>query len=177
MQLNKRESALYTMIMCFCMVLWMAIYNVARSHGELSWDVVAQAWLGFLPAYLVAMAADVFVAAPLAKAVAFRFFVSPESSSRQMVLAISSCMVVPMVLIMSLYGCLEAAFHVPGDLSAILPTLPLMWLQTVGFNFIMALPWNLLVAGPVSRKLFRTAFPEGTVHEQPVKTAASAIEQ
>ena len=27
---NKRESLLFTFIMCFLMVLWMSIYNVAR---------------------------------------------------------------------------------------------------------------------------------------------------
>ena len=29
MPINKRESLLFTFIMCFCMVFWMSIYNVA----------------------------------------------------------------------------------------------------------------------------------------------------
>ncbi len=33
MPTNKRESLIFTIIMCFCMVLWMSIYNVARVHG------------------------------------------------------------------------------------------------------------------------------------------------
>ena len=32
MPINKRESLLFTFIMCFCMVLWMSIYNVALQH-------------------------------------------------------------------------------------------------------------------------------------------------
>ena len=31
----------------------------------------------------------------------------------------------------------------------------------------MALPWNLLVAGPLARFVFRRAFPMGTVFAEP----------
>lgn len=47
MPINKRESLLFTFIMCFCMVLWMSIYNVALQHGAINGEVVAAAWLGF----------------------------------------------------------------------------------------------------------------------------------
>ncbi|MFQ7392723.1 MAG: hypothetical protein ACLRM9_05205 [Collinsella aerofaciens] len=53
MPINKRESLLFTFIMCFCMVLWMSIYNVALQHGAINGEVVAAAWLGFpLPTFL-----------------------------------------------------------------------------------------------------------------------------
>ena len=29
MPTNKRESLIYTVLMCFVMVLWMSVYNVA----------------------------------------------------------------------------------------------------------------------------------------------------
>ena len=73
MPINKRESLLFTFIMCFCMVLWMSIYNVALQHGAINGEVVAAAWLGFPVAYVFAMCCDWFVASPLAKA-------SPSSS-------------------------------------------------------------------------------------------------
>lgn len=44
MPINKRESLLFTFIMCFCMVLWMSIYNVALQHGAINGEVVATAW-------------------------------------------------------------------------------------------------------------------------------------
>ena len=47
---NKRESLLFTFIMCFLMVLWMSIYNVARQYGHMGADVIAAAWIGFPPA-------------------------------------------------------------------------------------------------------------------------------
>lgn len=67
MPINKRESLLFTFIMCFCMVLWMSIYNVALQHGAINGEVVAAAWLGFPVAYIFAMCCDWFVASPLAK--------------------------------------------------------------------------------------------------------------
>ena len=169
MPTNKRESLIFTFIMCFLMVLWMSIYNVARLNGHLGADVVAQAWLGLPVAYVFAMLCDWFVASPLAKGFAFKYLVTPgKSSPLAMTLAVSTCMVVPMVTIMSLYGCLEAGLHMPGGMSDLLPVLLPMWGTNIAFNFIMALPWNLLVAGPVARFLFRRAFPMGTVLEKPM---------
>ena len=33
---NKRESFIYSVIMCFTMVLWMSMYNVTIHMGHLS---------------------------------------------------------------------------------------------------------------------------------------------
>lgn len=113
------------------------------------------------------MCCDWFVASPLAKGFAFKFLVTPgKSSPLAMTLAVSSCMVVPMVIIMSLYGACEGLFHMPGGPLANLQMLPMMWFINIPRNFIMALPWNLLVAGPVARFVFRRAFPMGTVFEE-----------
>lgn len=30
---NKRESIIYSVMMCFCMVLWMSVYNVSWAQG------------------------------------------------------------------------------------------------------------------------------------------------
>lgn len=167
MPINKRESLLFTFIMCFCMVLWMSIYNVALQHGAINGEVIAAAWLGFPVAYVFAMCCDWFIASPLAKGFAFKCLVAPgQSSPLAMTLAVSSCMVVPMVIIMSFYGACEGLFQMPGSPLANLQMLPMMWLINIPRNFIMALPWNLLVAGPVARFVFRRAFPMGTVFEE-----------
>ena len=163
MPTNKRESLIFTVIMCFCMVFGMSVYNVARVRGGAPTDVLAAAWLGFPFAYVFAMLADWFVAGPIAKGVAFGHLVKPGMSTRAVALIVSSCMVVPMVVIMSLFGCLEASLHVSGGIVALLPQLPGMWASNIAWNFIAALPLNLLVAGPIARALFRRAFPVGTV--------------
>ena len=77
MPINKRESLLFTFIMCFCMVLWMSIYNVALQHGVINGEVIAAAWLGFPLAYIFAMCCDWFVASSLAKGFAFKFLAPP----------------------------------------------------------------------------------------------------
>lgn len=156
---NKRESLIYTVLMCFVMVLWMSVYNVAMLHGELSFSVIQSAWLGFPIAYVFAMCCDWFLVSKLAKGFAFRFLVKPGvSSPLKIVIAVSCCMVVPMVLIMSLYGAVEAATH-----SGAWGSIPMIWLINIPRNFIMALPFQLLIAGPLVRFLFRKAFPVGCV--------------
>lgn len=135
--------------------------------GAINGEVVATAWLGFPVAYIFAMCCDWFVASPLAKGFAFKYLVTPgKSSPLAMTLAVSSCMVVPMVIIMSLYGACEGLTHMPGGILANLYSVPAIWMINIPHNFVMALPWNLLVAGPISRFVFRRAFPVGTVFEE-----------
>ena len=39
----------------------------------------------------------------------------------------------------------------------------MMWLTNIPKNFVMALPYQLIIAGPGVRFVFRAAFPEGKV--------------
>lgn len=157
---NKRESLIYTVLMCFVMVLWMSIYNAALQYGKLDFEVLAAAWIGFPIAYVFAMCCDWFFVSKLAKGFAFGFLVKPEDSVLKKVVCASSCMVVPMVLIMSLYGAVEGAVHT-GGWNGILSA----WLFNIPRNFVMALPLQLLIAGPLVRKVFRGLFPVGKVLE------------
>ena len=158
MPMHKRESLIYTIMMCFTMVLWMSIYNVTLHMGTLNMETIKEAWIGFPFAYVSAMLRDWFVVSGPAKGFAFRFLVSPDSSVMKKVIAVSCCMVVPMVLIMSLYGAAEACVHT-GQWSMLL----LIWVTNIPKNFIMALPFQLLLAGPFVRLVFRRLFPEGMV--------------
>ena len=49
---NKRESLIYTVLMCFTMVLWMSIYNVTLHMGALNLTTIREAWIGFPIAYV-----------------------------------------------------------------------------------------------------------------------------
>ena len=158
MPMHKRESLIYTIMMCFTMVLWMSIYNVTLHMGILNVETIKEAWLGFPIAYVFAMLCDWFVVSGPAKGFAFRFLVNPDSSTMKKVIAVSCCMVVPMVIIMSLYGAVEVSIEM-GNFSNLL----MMWLTNIPKNFVMALPYQLIIAGPVVRFVFRAAFPEGKV--------------
>lgn len=155
---NKRESLIYTVIMCFFMVLWMSIYNVALQYGAFNWETVVTGWIGFPVAYLFAMCCDWFVVSRIVKGVAFRYLISPQDSPLKKMLCISGGMVVGMVFIMSLYGACEGAFHT-GNWKEV----PANWMINIPRNFIMALPVQFFLAGPLIRRLFRAVFPEGKV--------------
>lgn len=131
---------------------------MALQQGSFTLDTLAAGWLGFPFAYLVGMFYDWFVASKIAKGVAFRFLVKPQDSTLKKVLYISCGMVVVMVILMSLYGSCEGAFHT-GNWGAV----PMNWLVNIPRNFIMALPLQLLIAGPLVQRVFRAAFPEGKV--------------
>ena len=155
---NKRESFIYSVMMCFTMVLWMSIYNVTLHMGVLNFDTICAAWLGFPIAYVFAFCCDWFLVSGIAKGFAFGLVVKPDSSVMRKVICISSCMVVPMVIIMSMYGALEGCVK-SGNWSLLF----IIWLTNIPKNFIMALPFQLLIAGPLVRKVFRSLFPVGKV--------------
>lgn len=155
---NKRESLIYTVLMCFTMVFWMSMYNVTLHMGTFNMTTLTEGWLGFPIAYLYAMCFDWFIVSKPAKKFAFHFLVGPESSRLKKVIAVSCCMVVPMVVVMSLYGGLEACVKI-SEWNLLLS----IWAANIPKNFIMALPFQLIIAGPLVRKVFRSAFPEGTV--------------
>ena len=108
---NKRESLIYTVMMCFFMVFWMGTYNVILQYGTFNLEVLIASWIGFPIAYVFAMICDWFIVSKLAKGVAFKFLVKPQDSMIKKIICISCCMAIPMVIIMSLYGAVEGAFH------------------------------------------------------------------
>lgn len=121
-------------------------------------ESIKAGWLGFPIAYIFAMCCDWFFVSKIAKGFAFKYLVKPDSSVLRKVISVSCCMVVPMVIIMSLYGAVEVSIEM-GNFSNLL----IMWLTNIPKNFVMALPYQLIIAGPVVCFVFRAAFPEGKV--------------
>ncbi|MGG7162832.1 DUF2798 domain-containing protein [Clostridium ihumii] len=147
---TKFEKFIFTLLMCFFMVLGMTIYNMLLNEGfsnQFFANLLSDFWFGFIVALLL----DVFVVGKIAKPVAFKI-VKPNSETKQIkiVLAISCCMVIGMVLCMSMYGAIIAA----GFSSTALKIYPLCIVR----NFIMALPLNLLIVSPLVRFLFGKMF-------------------
>lgn len=153
MPVNKRESMIFTLLMCAFMVFFMTIYNMARIHGINS-ELIKTTWLGFPLAFVVGLLSDLFIVGPTAKKVAFKI-VGLNAPAWKKVIAISSCMVTGMVLIMSLFGSISGV----GLSSQTF----IVWLYNIPANFIVALPLQMLIAGPVVRFTFRKAFPEGAI--------------
>ena len=91
---NKRESLIFTVMMCFFMVFFMSIYNVACHHGALNLEIVKDAWIGFPIAYCFAMCCDWFLVSGLAKKFAFTYLVKPEDSVLKKVICVSCSMII-----------------------------------------------------------------------------------
>lgn len=153
MPINKRESMVFTLLMCSFMVFVMTIYNVARIYG-LSPGLIESAWLGFPLGFIVALVSDWFIVGPLAKKIAF-IIIGVNPPTWKKILVIPTCMVCGMVLIMSLFGAIIGV----GFSSQTL----MVWLINIPANFIVALPLQMLIAGPLVRLIFRKAFPVGAI--------------
>ncbi|MCC0629351.1 MULTISPECIES: DUF2798 domain-containing protein [unclassified Clostridioides] len=152
---NRKESLIFTVLMCAFMVFFMSVYNISI-HDKFSLDTFKDAWLDFPITYIIAMIFDWFIVSNIAKKIAFSI-ISPDSKQIIKAIVISSCMVCGMVLCMSLFGAIKSI----GFSS----TLITIWIINIVNNFIIALPLQLLIAGPLVRFIFRTLFPEGTIIE------------
>ena len=93
-------------------------------------ESIKAGWLGFPIAYIFAMCCDWFFVSKLAKGFAFKYLVKPDSSVLRKVISVSCCMVVPMVIIMSLYGAVEVSIEM-GNFSNLL----MMWLTNIPVSY------------------------------------------
>lgn len=143
MPTNKKEGIMFTSLMCFCMVFGMSLYNLIL-HNSFSW---INLFVGLLPGFVVAFILDVFIVGVVAKKLAFKLPINKESKV-QLILTISCLMVVGMVTFMSLFGILFEGSISEGLLSA--------YLTAWKMNLIAALPLQLLLVGPFSRKILTT---------------------
>lgn len=148
---TKFQKFIFTLMMCFCMVLGMTIYNMILNDGfssDFFNNLLNDFWLGFF----VALILDIFIVGKIAKPIALKI-VKPNENTKpiKIILAISCCMVVGMVLFMSMYGAIIAV----GFNSTALKIYPLC----IARNFIMALPLNLLIVSPLVRVFFNKIFP------------------
>lgn len=155
MPVNKKESLVFSLMMCGFMVFFMSIYNVVRIYGVTEL-LIQQVWMGFPLGFVVAFIADWFFVGPFAKKIAYRYLKQEDPIWKKVVL-ISTSMVTGMVLVMSLYGAILGV----GLSSKTL----VVWLMNIPFNFIVALPLQIGLAGPIVRLVFRSIFPIGTIVE------------
>lgn len=141
---NKKEGIIFGLFMCFGMVLIMSVYNTAL-HGFSSFTV-GGAVIQFVVTFIVAFIAESIVE-PQARKLALSL---PYDKSKEtnFIIAIAFCMVPIMVLIMSVYGVILTRLIIGIEGSIVTA-----YLKTVGLNFIVALPSQLLIVGPFSRRL------------------------
>lgn len=143
---TKFQNIVYTVIMAIIMVYGMIVYNVALNTGGVTNATFVMA-LHEMPIMVpIAIVLEFFVVEKLATRLAFTV-VRPTDRPQVITYAISTMIVCIMCPTMSLIVTL--LFKEPSFGT---------WVQTWGCNVPMALIWQLLFAGPLTRLIFRSIF-------------------
>lgn len=143
------ERIFFTILLATIMVYGMIVYNVALATGGVTNATFAMA-LSELPIMVVAACVlEFFVVEKLATKLAFTFM-KPTDRPQFITYAISLMIVCIMCPVMSLIA--TVLFKKPSFG---------MWVHTWGCNMPMALCWQMLYCGPLSRAIFRLLFRRG----------------
>lgn len=143
---TKFQNVVYTIIMALIMVYGMICYNVALNTNGVTNATFVMA-LHELPIMMpIAAILEFFIVEKLATKLAFTV-VRPTDRPQIITYAISTMIVCLMCPTMSLIATL--LFKTPSFGT---------WIQTWGMNMPMALIWQLLFAGPLTRLIFRNLF-------------------
>ena len=146
---KKRHEVLFTVVTSGLMIYLMGVYNVALHTGGLAYGTFGMAAHSFPLEWVIGFVFAAFIAGPLASKLAFRV-AQPGDRPIFIILCIQTFTVCTMVPLMSLVGTLES--------SGLTVQLPVVWLQTVVLNLLVAYPLQIFVVGPFVRCIFRRAF-------------------
>ena len=133
------------------MVYGMEVYNAALRNGALLGGSFRVPPAEILLLCGVVILLETFVGGPLARKMAFQVVDPGKDRPVFVIVAVSIFTVCCMCPMMSLV----AVAWFKGLDGAVLPK----WLQTTALNLPMAMGWQLLVAGPFVRLVFRRLFP------------------
>jgi hypothetical protein len=146
---TKFQSVIFTAITAWIMVYIMTLYNTVLVSGVFTNEtfliVLKSMWIEFIIIGLCAF----FISSHVAKFFAFRV-VQPGDRQIFIIFAIQIFTVVTQVALASILG----VYHGYGFTSQFIPN----YLTTYCKNFIMALPVQLFIAGPIARWIFRHLF-------------------
>ncbi|WP_374285831.1 DUF2798 domain-containing protein [Lactococcus sp.] len=146
---TKKEAVVFTAITAWIMVYTMTIYNVLLLDNNFTTDVLWHALKEMWVEFIIIFCCAYFLSSKFAKYSAFKF-VTPQSKPIVIILTIQTFTVIAQVTFASFIG----LYHSNGYTSSFIQN----YLLTFFHNFIMALPLQLLIAGPITRKLFRLIF-------------------
>ena len=149
---TTRESIFFTAITAWMMVYGMTLYNLVLATGRFTNAsfvfALREMWLEYLLITLCAY----FISGPLAKKLAFRV-VQPGDRPVFIILSIQVFTVVCQVALASILG----VWHGAGFTVQFLPNYLIAYCR----NFMLALPLQLLLVGPLARFIFRLLFRRG----------------
>ena len=146
---TRGESIFFTAITAWMMVYVMTLYNTVlatRSFTNTTFFIaLKEMWIEYIIIALLAY----FVSSHLAKLCAFRV-VQPGDRPIFIIFAIQIFTVIWQVAFASVLG----VYHGYGFTGNFIPD----YLTTYCKNFVMALPLQLIIVGPLARFIFRSLF-------------------
>lgn len=150
---NKMENFIFTAIVCFFMILGMSTYNSILKNG-FNISMISGILVPFVPIYFIALAIDWFFVGPVAKSISGKL-TNENTVFIKKILLISLFMVTGMSLCMSFLATIIEYGLKSGFLA--------VFVKIEFRNFIMALPLQLILVGPISRFIFLNIFPVRTL--------------
>lgn len=148
---TKGQELIFTILMVFVMVYGMIIYNMCLEIGGMQNSHFVNAFHEMWFMGPIAFVLDFFLYGHLSKWIAFRTIDTKSSQPILIVLTISAVTVCLMCPTMSLAATLLIK---QPEWSRLAVT----WMETTVKNFPMALCWQIFLAGPLVRKIFRLIF-------------------
>lgn len=146
---TKFQSVIFTAITAWIMVYIMTLYNTVLASGSFTNFTFLIALKGMWIEFIIIFLCAFFISSPIAKKFAFRI-VKPGDRMIFIIFAIQIFTVVCQVALASILG----VYHGYKFTAQFIPN----YLTTYCRNFIMALPVQLFIAGPITRGLFRAMF-------------------
>lgn len=147
---NKFQTIIFTLLMTFFMVYVMICYNIAIQLGSMKNEIFLMAFHEMIIMWPAAILIEMLIGERITMKLAKRVITPVMEHSIFIVLLISAMTVCVMCPVMSLLAVI--LFRSSGT------EIIAVWLNTVVFNFPMALLSQIFFVGPFVRLIFGTIF-------------------
>lgn len=160
---NLFQDIVFSVIMIIVMVFGMSCYNIAIQFGGLSNDTFLMALECLWYMGLIAFAVEFLIVSPIVKKLSAKVLGKDKVHPLLASLVFSALTVCFMCFIMTFFATL---IEKKPEASEFFVT----WIQTMIVSFPMALCWQIFVAGPLVRLVFKCIF----VYPQKLKEKKNA---
>lgn len=146
---TKTETLFFTAVTAWMMVYCMTLYNTVLGTGEFTNSSFLHALTGMWIEYVIIFLCAYFISGHAAKALAFRV-IKPGDRPIFIIFTIQIFTVILQVT----FASIMAVFKMHGFTGLFIP----QFLSAYCRNFVMALPLQLILVGPLARFVFRSIF-------------------
>lgn len=162
MPTNRAQRIVFSILMAFAMVYGMELYNQALMAGGLTTELFLTPFADIIPLMVAVIVLESLIGGKIAHHLTAKLLDPAKSPALLCTVFMGAFTCWSMCPMMSLVATIVFKQPPLGQFVA-------TWLQTVAFNFPMALLWQLFVAGPAVRAVARV------LYRLPVLTGGEAV--